>query len=605
MFYEDIKKIVEQSFGINHDETGQHTSHDYVEFRNLRHMSKVILGLLDDFTNNGLYCLAKVLTEDTITFEKTRSQMQKVIRKRLDFLQSMQCHSNLAKIQSQVSQLLGNQRNFLHPVKHLAVTLKSHRDVIMKVLDRLVDMPTLTLIAMHRKLKGVCGYVPQFCPPRSGWSRDRLIERVRTLSLEMIGHLGDSDVVPEPLAKAMAVACLSSKLETGYPDASLIRFAYFSPESEVVHNEIFKAIRLLGERIKKDKIKKVQHLLDPESTLDSKGVKSAIKKMLIEFLYECCDMDTIPNSLLDALAVINETTSRRVFPKELIEEQVEEILSLSAVIKQIMLDHSPGDKLDEDFADAYMEELEESDDGNIDDDDDDDDDKEGEEEEFLTDRMHGVEIRLNDFYEEVQSTGDLEVSFSLSQVDSSSSSSAVGKLSSDDECINTKTSASKMFFSASSGKGLSPCDTPMLDCDDMERHDVVKGKSVDSSSHSSSSCLGRNPMPEDNNRSRNRYVAIQEASDQASLTLYRLVGHSMEELAKLEGLDLSWDDISYLRGDSSRREHSEDAAVDPKGKGVSCAEVERESDAIVRAILRVMPWFPCSELEKIEKFLNS
>ncbi|KAJ8442019.1 hypothetical protein Cgig2_033783 [Carnegiea gigantea] len=63
----------------------KHTSHDYVEFCNLHHMFRVILDFLDDFTNNGLHCVAKVLTEDRSTFEKTRLQMEKVIRKSLDF----------------------------------------------------------------------------------------------------------------------------------------------------------------------------------------------------------------------------------------------------------------------------------------------------------------------------------------------------------------------------------------------------------------------------------------------------------------------------------------------------------------------------------------
>jgi len=34
------------------------------------------------------------------------------------------------------------------------------------------------------------------------------------------------------------------------------------------------------------------------------------------------------------------------------------------------------------------------------------------------------------------------------------------------------------------------------------------------------------------------------------------MAHIMEELAKLKGLDLSLDDVSYLRGDSLRQEHS-------------------------------------------------
>ncbi|KAJ8442018.1 hypothetical protein Cgig2_033782 [Carnegiea gigantea] len=207
--------------------------------------------------------------------------------------------------------------------------------------------------------------------------------------------------------------------------------------------------------------------------MDSKGVKSTIKNLLIEFLYECCDMGIIPNSLLDALFVINETSSCTVFPKGVIKEQVEEILNMSAAIKQILLDHTPGDKFDEDFIDAYMEELLESDDEDIFEDDDDD-----EEEEFLIDG--------------VQSTGDPEEgSCSSSQDDSSSSSSGVAKLLGDDDCMDTEPSAS-----------LSPCDMPMLDCDDVERQDVVKGKSVDSKSYWGSSYLERNSMSKDDKKSK-------------------------------------------------------------------------------------------------------
>lgn len=74
----------------------------------------------------------------------------------------------------------------------------------------------------------------------------------------------------------------------------------------------------------------------------------------------------------------------------------------------------------------------------------------------------------------------------------------------------------------------------------------------------------------------------------------------MRELGKAKGLELTWNNVSYLRGDSSRPEHS----ADSKGKGVSDGE-ECVSDAVVRAILEVMPSLPAGELEKIEKFLNS
>ena len=161
VFYEELKQIVKKRFGIHNDDTEQHPSHCSVAFRNIRQMSRVILGLLDDFTNRGLFCIAKVLTEDSIDFEKTLPQMERVIRKSLGVLQGQQCPNNQDKIQSQVSKLLGNQKNFRHNhIKHLNVTLKSHRAAVIKVLDGLGDIRTQALSAMYRKLKGVHGYVP-------------------------------------------------------------------------------------------------------------------------------------------------------------------------------------------------------------------------------------------------------------------------------------------------------------------------------------------------------------------------------------------------------------------------------------------------------------
>jgi len=133
--------------------------------------------------------------------------------------------------------------------------------------------------------------VPQLRPPKSGWNRDRLIEQVRMMSLEMVGQLGDFEVLPEPLAKAMAVASLNSKLVSSYEDLSMKRFVHVTPEVETLQKEIFQAIHILGQRTKRKSIEKLLGLLDPKSEIGTVGAK-AIKNMLIEFLYECSDMDT-------------------------------------------------------------------------------------------------------------------------------------------------------------------------------------------------------------------------------------------------------------------------------------------------------------------------
>ena len=74
-------------------------------------------------------------------------------------------------------------------------------------------------------------------------------------------------------------------------------------------------------------------------------------------------MDLIPEYLLEAIFEINRCqSSSRSSVKEEIEEEVECLLCLSAQTKQIVWDLNPEIDVDLDFSDAYMEDLEESDD---------------------------------------------------------------------------------------------------------------------------------------------------------------------------------------------------------------------------------------------------
>ena len=76
-------------------------------------------------------------------------------------------------------------------------------------------------------------------------------------------------------------------------------------------------------------------------------------------------MDVIPKSLTNALSLVNKSTrtvDHRVFPGEAVEEETECILNVSAQVKQIAWQCIPDYELDQDYGDAYMEELEYSDD---------------------------------------------------------------------------------------------------------------------------------------------------------------------------------------------------------------------------------------------------
>lgn len=89
----------------------------------------------------------------------------------------------------------------------------------------------------------------------------------------------------------MAVASLNSKLVSSYEHLSITRLVHVTLELETLQKEILQAIHILGQRTKRKSIEKLLELLDPKSEIGTVGAK-AIKNMLIEFLYECSDMDT-------------------------------------------------------------------------------------------------------------------------------------------------------------------------------------------------------------------------------------------------------------------------------------------------------------------------
>ncbi|KAJ1418444.1 hypothetical protein SESBI_15948 [Sesbania bispinosa] len=83
-------------------------------------------------------------------------------------------------------------------------------------------------------------------------------------------------------------------------------------------------------------------------------------------------MDKIPESLMQVLDVVNKGSNSGMhnvsLQKKYIEEEADCILNLSAQMKQVVLDLLPDSEFDQDFTDAYMEPLEESDDGSSDED---------------------------------------------------------------------------------------------------------------------------------------------------------------------------------------------------------------------------------------------
>lgn len=337
-----------------------------------------VLHLIKDMTIQGLYRFAESLTGGSVNFEKTRWKMIKTIKECL--LSSSLNERQKIKLSDNQSAVLKNPHNYRwsNMSRFIPADSASYRAAVYKILGALEALPTQTLRAMHRKMKGVKGYTPQLIPPkRSGWGRDTLIKHLRKKTLKLISKLKEGESLQEPLAKAMDVAGLNLKLVQGCKFATNF-VIQGSTRTIALQNEIAKCIKLLDERIELRLLRDVQRVLiaDGKKAAD-RSLRTLVRNLLTDYLCECGDMEIVPECLHQVLSIIKKICKATHLEKMKIDEDVESILSVSACMKQLVWDYiSPpeDEKLDQDFADAYMEDLEDSFDDDDDDDEYDDDD---------------------------------------------------------------------------------------------------------------------------------------------------------------------------------------------------------------------------------------
>ena len=506
VFYETVKAHVEEAFGARSFERGNDVIQDGAQSLDASKINGVILSCLDALTNNGLYLIAMVLCGGSGKFEKTRCKMKKAIRESL-----MRCLSHEIDDQkqkttaTQLYEVLSDPRNFRNnTMRSMASTRQFHFVAATHVLDRLKGLPFLTLAAMDRKLRCL-KKVPQLQACGRSQKRERLIRKVSKMAKSMLVDFDKVGKLQEPLAKALAVADLSKKLTKGYRNTSETRFHQFSPEITNLQDDIVKAIWVLKMKVRFSELKTIQLLLDPNVNISNRSLRGAIINMLTEFLFECSDMDTIPKCLLETLSVINKKSRSMPhgsFLKDAIEEEVESILSVSAEMKQIVWDLLPDQELDEEFADAYGDDLDETDD----------------------DGFGGTD----------EDIGNEDLESFCSSVKSTEGDEFIQGMEVDPENVSSNEKGS-------------------------EDINQVKNNGADpetSSNFSSNIQLGNGMIEhEKSSTCTNRYLAIQEACDETSLVAYDLIGRLLEKFAKDQGIDSDQSDGLYLRGDSSTQEH--------------------------------------------------
>lgn len=638
IFYETIKTHVEEAFGASTAEGGHIATQDEMNLIETCNITKAILSCLDDLTNKGLFLLAMVLTGGSINFEKTRSKMKKVIRDYLPkvFTSGNHNHHHKSEIYRQLSQLLFDPQNFQgQSVTFLTPRSDSHQVAVIKVLQGLENLPSETLNAMYRKLKGAESGKPRLSTCKHGRTRDYLIKQVRKTSKKMLSELAEGDDLQEPLAKAMAIPGLLLKLTPGFQNSSVAEFYPFTSEIKSLQNEIAKAIWLLRTKVRFPELKSLQLLLDPDAKVSNRCLRAGIRKMFTEYLFECSEMDIIPKSLLEALAIINSNSRSSplgCFRKEEVEEEVECILSVSACTKQIVFDLLPDHDFDQQFADAYMEELEEShsdDNGWL-----------QEDRSSQSSRSLSIDYQVESTAESVpfdfkppiptsmenssscpftpQNTLNTNsvADFELKPSTEMDSFAPLGNIfSSPFGGSRSFSSMANMDMNRIKVESIDGSSMPKTNLNDFPSTISAKGRFeeprcqcnsgvglTNSSAYTSNFSCGKHKAVNDKQGTcTNQYLAIQEVCDETSLVAYNLIGHLLEEFAIREGLDLDCRDSFYLRGDSSIEENSQGI----KAEEEQMVEKFDGGSVVVRVAEGLIPSLPKSGIDRLKKLMGS
>ncbi|XP_006858869.2 uncharacterized protein LOC18448746 [Amborella trichopoda] len=311
-------------------------------------IAKAFPSILDDLNNRGLLRLGNIIRGDSLKHEKTRPRIISIINRYL--LSTIRNPESL----SQIRNLLKDPDNFQE--KCIEVGNRPFRSCILaaeQILEELDGFPSQTLEAMRRKLKGLPSALTVDCKRLNGKSKGPLINRIQKACKDILSEIHEGEELPDKLRKAFVIAGLSAKQTRGYDYGLVTSLGKFPRDIEALHNDIIRAISTV-QIVPIELLKDVYPLLCPNAKCSSHSIRASVKNLLIEHLFECTEM-SYSESLVRVLSLINKNAS--VEPtKEEMEEEVECVLTLSSHLRQIVWDWSDYPKIDEEFADAYMDE---------------------------------------------------------------------------------------------------------------------------------------------------------------------------------------------------------------------------------------------------------
>lgn len=570
--FDAVRTNVERSFGSSRDtQEGHHVVQDYLQLFGLHKMEsysinpsnflKMFSSIINDLNNDALCLVANIITYNKISFVKTRPRMKKIIKNYLPKVLAESNNKDWPTLLQQLSQIFRSPSSFREKHLTLATPVTSHLlSTIHRTLEGLDDMPFHDLIALNRKLRGVT-VVPQFPPVLFACKRDLLLERVKKRCKKILFTLEEGVDLPKPLSKALSVMRLSLKQKTRCVDILTSEFFPFSPEIVDLQNDILRALWSLP-KVKYDELKALQPLVDPKAKVPRKTFRKALKKYLIECLFECDEID-VPDEVLGALAFINRRSRRRplMCSKEMREEDTEVVLNVSSQLKQVAQYLLPDHSIDETSTSPYSEGLE-SDDNS---------------------ESNDFELVGNNYCSNPGEREDQHIHRSCTNDE--------GEATGDSRPVPYSVSiATNGNYSHLSGAA---------------RGMIIKEPKLEQDADINASW----PCPEESihlhlqnslqESESMREITVQEICDETSLISYRLIGHMLDKFLQIEGRDADAMTRYYLRGGSSLPADSQvtEDALYTSNEDTSTA-------ILIQSVEEILPSLPKSCIGRVKKLLG-
>ncbi|KAL6653246.1 hypothetical protein ACP70R_012171 [Stipagrostis hirtigluma subsp. patula] len=350
---ERVRAYVDKCFGLDRNGCNHHIVRDGLQLFNLKKEEggslnpdslKIVHSTISKLSLEALHSVAKIVTNDRISFEKTGPRMKNIVR---DHLPAYLAHLDNGDSKTQLYQILISPSSYQSSCISLATPVTPRLlSSLNQALVGLSAMPMQALVAMNRKLR------EESCPPifghegRAATSR-HIAKLIKKRCKMIISQLAEGSDLPKNLAKAMSVVNLCRKKELRRMDISHSEFFPFSKQAISLQNDVLNALWSL-EKMKHDKLKLLRPILHQSLKDKKKGGRFsiAVRRYLLECLFEC-DEGNLPDEAQRVIAFFNLMSQHQqpIITEEAREAEVEGILNISSQLRAMICYDAAGDPI--------------------------------------------------------------------------------------------------------------------------------------------------------------------------------------------------------------------------------------------------------------------